>query len=155
MCGVAPVGCATATGCPILRSIVLNATRTRFATRARHRRITDRFGTEPSGTVRVVDLDPMRQVDDREALRAALDRLTPRQRICVVCRYWLGLTDVETAAATGLSLGTVKPTYVGHSAHCALISGRRGDTDPVTCRRPCPGGEPCLLNTATNARMPV
>ena len=109
MRGIAPVGCATRDRLSqYLRSIVLNAARTRFATRARHRRITDRFGTEPSGTVRVVDLDPMRQVDDREALRAALDRLTLRQRICVVCRYWLGLTDVETAAATGLSLGTVK-----------------------------------------------
>ena len=93
---------------PYLRSIVLNGARSRFATRARHRRIRDRFGGDPSGTLRVIDVDPMRRVDDREVVRVALDRLSPRQRVCVVSRYWLGLTDTEIADATGLAPGTVK-----------------------------------------------
>lgn len=50
----------------------------------------------------------MRGVDDRSVVTDALDGLSTNQRVCVVCRYWLGLTDTEIAEATGLSLGTVK-----------------------------------------------
>jgi RNA polymerase sigma factor (sigma-70 family) len=39
---------------------------------------------------------------------AALRRLGPRQRSVVVLRYWLGLTEAETAAELNCSVGTVK-----------------------------------------------
>jgi RNA polymerase sigma-70 factor (sigma-E family) len=45
---------------------------------------------------------------DRLDLVAALAGLAPRRRACVVLRYYLDLTEVETAAALGISLGTVK-----------------------------------------------
>jgi RNA polymerase sigma-70 factor (sigma-E family) len=80
-----------------LRSIVLNLARTRWSRTTRRRRLDDR-----------VHADPMRGADDRELLRAALAELTTNQRACIVCRYWLGLTDAQTAESTGLSLGTVK-----------------------------------------------
>ena len=38
----------------------------------------------------------------------ALDALTPRQRACVVLRYYDGLTEAETAHALGVSAGSVK-----------------------------------------------
>lgn len=38
----------------------------------------------------------------------ALAALGPRQRAVVVLRYWLDLTEAETAAALGCSVGTVK-----------------------------------------------
>jgi RNA polymerase sigma factor (sigma-70 family) len=39
---------------------------------------------------------------------AALRTLGPRQRAVVVLRFWLDLTEAETAAALGCSVGTVK-----------------------------------------------
>jgi RNA polymerase sigma-70 factor (sigma-E family) len=44
----------------------------------------------------------------REALMRALADLAPRQRACVVLRYFEDLTVADTAAALGCSEGTVK-----------------------------------------------
>ena len=41
-------------------------------------------------------------------LIAALQRLAPRQRAVIVLRYWMDLTEHETAAALACSAGTVK-----------------------------------------------
>ena len=46
--------------------------------------------------------------DDRLVLRAALARLTPKQRAVLVLRYFEDLTEVQTAAVLGCSAGTVK-----------------------------------------------
>jgi DNA-directed RNA polymerase specialized sigma24 family protein len=46
--------------------------------------------------------------EDRSELLDALDRLGPRQRAVVVLRYWLDLSEAETAAALNCSVGTVK-----------------------------------------------
>jgi RNA polymerase sigma-70 factor (sigma-E family) len=45
---------------------------------------------------------------DRRDLWTALGRLPRRQRAVVVLRYYEGLTEPETAAALGCSVGTVK-----------------------------------------------
>lgn len=47
-------------------------------------------------------------LDDRQALLDALRALGPRQRAVVVLRYWLDLSEAETAAALNCSVGTVK-----------------------------------------------
>ncbi|WP_182526472.1 SigE family RNA polymerase sigma factor [Nocardioides dongkuii] len=47
-------------------------------------------------------------LDQREALRAALQQLSPRQRAVVVLRYYDDLTERETAEALGIGIGTVK-----------------------------------------------
>ena len=47
-------------------------------------------------------------VDDRSVLGAALRALPPRQRAVVMLRYYLDLSEVETAALLGCSTGTVK-----------------------------------------------
>lgn len=91
-----------------LRSIVLNLARSRWATRARRQRLDDRTHADPTGSARQPEADPMRGADDRELLRAALQSLSTNQRACVVCRYWLGLTDAQIAESTGMALGTVK-----------------------------------------------
>jgi RNA polymerase sigma-70 factor (sigma-E family) len=84
-----------------VRRIVINENRNRF----RRQRVAERLTGAPpeSGTA-----DTTRQYDERSALMAALQRLGPRQRAVVVLRYWLGLTEAETAAELGCSVGTVK-----------------------------------------------
>lgn len=51
---------------------------------------------EASDTAAVVDL------------RQALLRIPARKRACIVLRYYYGLSEQETAATLGISLGTVK-----------------------------------------------
>jgi len=52
--------------------------------------------------------DVFAQVDARQALIAALDRLPARQRAVVVLRYFADQTEAQTAAAMGCSVGAVK-----------------------------------------------
>ena len=52
--------------------------------------------------------DAFAQVDARQALLAALDRLPARQRAVVVLRYFADQTESQTAAVMGCSVGTVK-----------------------------------------------
>lgn len=108
-----------------LRSTALNLVRSRFTRRSRRSRHDLRIARDPTSPARWSDADPMRHVDDRSDVADALGVLSPNQRICVVCRYWLGLTDSETAAATGMAPGTVK-THLRR----ALTTLRRDLADP-------------------------
>jgi RNA polymerase sigma-70 factor (sigma-E family) len=89
-----------------VRQIVINQNRNRF----RKHRVTERLTDSPpeSGVVDVAGIDTTREYDERSALIAALQRLGPRQRAVVVLRYWMDLTEHETAAALNCSVGTVK-----------------------------------------------
>jgi RNA polymerase sigma factor (sigma-70 family) len=46
--------------------------------------------------------------DQRVRISAALAALSPRQRECMVLRYYAGMTDTETAEAMGIAVGSVK-----------------------------------------------
>jgi RNA polymerase sigma-70 factor (sigma-E family) len=85
-----------------LRRIVVNANKNRF------RKL--RVGELLTGSV--PDLlsaaDGSDQWHDRAALIAALMDLPYGQRAAVVLRYWLDLTETETAAVLGCSVGNVK-----------------------------------------------
>jgi RNA polymerase sigma factor (sigma-70 family) len=48
------------------------------------------------------------RLEDRDELERGLRHLTDEQRTVIALRYYLGLTDAEVAAATGLPVGTVK-----------------------------------------------
>ena len=52
--------------------------------------------------------DAFAQVDARQALIAALDRLPSRQRAVVVLRYFADQTEAQTATVMGCSVGAVK-----------------------------------------------
>ena len=54
--------------------------------------------------------DDYADADLQAALWAALGRLSRRQRAAVVLRYYEDLTEADTAAALGVSVGTVKST---------------------------------------------
>jgi RNA polymerase sigma-70 factor (sigma-E family) len=52
--------------------------------------------------------DPADQVSERDAILAALRSLSPRQRACVVLRYYEDLPVTKVAALLGVGEGTVK-----------------------------------------------
>jgi RNA polymerase sigma-70 factor (sigma-E family) len=84
-----------------LRQIVVNENRNRF----RKQRVPERLtGSMPERN----GMDATLDLSDRSALMAALRALGPRQRAVVVLRYWLDLTETETAATLNCSVGTVK-----------------------------------------------
>lgn len=62
-------------------------------------------------------------VEDRDALWRALGALPRRQRAVVVLRYYEDLSEAETAAALGISAGTVK------SQAAKALTALRRDTD--------------------------
>jgi RNA polymerase sigma factor (sigma-70 family) len=67
----------------------------------------------------------MRHCDERSVLIAALQRLGPRQRAVIVLRYWMDLTEHETAAVLNCSAGTVK------SQASRALAALRKDTELV------------------------
>ena len=62
---------------------------------------------------------PYDDVDVAETVRAALARLTAKQRAVVVLRYFDDLTEADTASALGCAVGTVK------SVHAAALAKLR------------------------------
>jgi len=64
--------------------------------------------------------DPADQVSDRDAMLAALRSLSPRQRACVVLRYYEDLPVAKVAAALGVSEGTVKRYLSEAISHMAV-----------------------------------
>jgi len=68
--------------------------------------------------------DPADQVSDRDAVLTALRSLSPRQRACVVLRYYEDLPVAEVAATLRVGEGTVK-RYVSEamSLLAAQLSG--------------------------------
>jgi RNA polymerase sigma-70 factor (sigma-E family) len=53
-------------------------------------------------------VDATSQIDDRAQLVRAVARLAPRQRACVVLRFYVDSSVADTAAALGCSEGNVK-----------------------------------------------
>ena len=106
-----------------VRQIVINQNRNRF----RKHRVAERLTNAPpeSGPAGGAWTDTTRRYDDRSALIAALQRLGPRQRAVVVLRYWMDLTEHETAASLNCSVGTVK------SQGARALATLRHDTELV------------------------
>jgi len=86
-----------------VRRIVINANRSRL----RRRRVAEDLRADLADTLAVQPPSGEAGGADRSLLDA-LGRLGPRQRAVVVLRYWLDLSEAETAAALGCSVGTVK-----------------------------------------------
>ena len=89
-----------------VRQIVVNQNRNRF----RKHRVPERLTDSPPepGPAHAAWTDTTRHYDDRSVLIGALQRLGPRQRAVIVLRYWMDLTEHETAAVLNCSVGTVK-----------------------------------------------
>ena len=96
-----------------LRSAVLNGARSRL----RHRQVRRRRADAPPGVAPSAEAGAMVGAEHRRVV-AALRGLAERQREALVLKYYLELSEVEIAAAMGVSTGTVK-THV-HRGLAAL-----------------------------------
>jgi RNA polymerase sigma-70 factor (sigma-E family) len=84
--------------------------------------------------------DPMSAVDARDSLVRLLMRLPPRQRAVIVARYWEQLSEAESAALLGCSIGTVKSATARGLSRLRELSGSSGRT-PEDAADPEPARE--------------
>jgi RNA polymerase sigma-70 factor (sigma-E family) len=77
----------------------------RFVDGRRRRRLVELPSASPPDRA---GADEAGSASDRLTLRAALVRLSPRQRAVLVLRFYEDLTEVQAAAALGVSVNTVK-----------------------------------------------
>jgi RNA polymerase sigma factor (sigma-70 family) len=92
---------------PWLLTIVANEARNRRRTRGRRAALALRAAAEP----RAEGEDPESaalETERRERLLTAVERLRDDDRDVLACRYFLELSEEETAAALGIARGTVK-----------------------------------------------
>jgi len=85
-----------------VRKIMVNLFIDRARRQSRWRR------SAPLLAERVSVADPADEIVTRDAVQAALCELSPRQRACVVLRYYEDLTVADVAGALGLTDGSVK-----------------------------------------------
>ena len=93
---------------PWLLRIVANEARNRRRSAGRRSALALRAAQEPSGEAAPSPEATLLGAERREQLLAALNRLGEQDREAVACRYFLDLSEAETAAALGVRPGTVK-----------------------------------------------
>jgi RNA polymerase sigma-70 factor (sigma-E family) len=91
-----------------VRTSVLNGCRSRLRATARDERLA---AAGPAVTSATASAEQAVLVgEEHAAVLAALRRLPDRQREALVLRYYLDLSETETAASMGIGKGTVKST---------------------------------------------
>ncbi|MFC5907732.1 SigE family RNA polymerase sigma factor [Streptacidiphilus monticola] len=111
------------------RGVVANIARERIRSTVRERRRIALFWSRSPETVEGPDVAAVLDV------RAALVRLPFRKRACVVLRHAFDLSEKDTAAALGISVGTVKSQTSKGMAELEGILGARAVGDLVAGRR--------------------
>ena len=92
---------------PWLLTIVANEARNRRRTRGRRAGLALRAAAEPQATAEDPE-EAALATERRERLLTAVERLRDDDRDILACRYFLELSEDETAAALGIARGTVK-----------------------------------------------
>jgi RNA polymerase sigma-70 factor (ECF subfamily) len=94
---------------PWLLSIVANEARNRRRAAGRREALALRASAEvASGDAALCPEAALLGAERREELLAAVNRLDEHHRLAIACRYFLQLSEDETAAALGCRRGTVK-----------------------------------------------
>jgi RNA polymerase sigma factor (sigma-70 family) len=94
---------------PWLLRIVANETRNLSRSRRRRAALALRLGTaEPAGPAADGPVDDVLAAERRARLLAVVNGLPERERQVVACRYFLELSEAETAQVLGWPLGSVK-----------------------------------------------
>ncbi len=87
---------------PYVRQMMVHASVDRWRQRRRHREQLQAAAVEPASG------DQASEIADRDLLLRALGALPAGQRAVLVLRYFCDLTEAQTAATLGCSLGSVK-----------------------------------------------
>ncbi|MET9960371.1 SigE family RNA polymerase sigma factor [Streptomyces sp. NPDC006326] len=111
------------------RGVVANMARERIRSAVRERRRIALFWSRSPEQVAGPDVAAVLDV------RTALARLPFRKRSCVVLRHAFDLSEKDTAAALGISVGTVKSQTSKGMAELERILGTRAVGDLVAGRR--------------------
>ena len=118
---------------PWLVTIVANAARNRRTAAARHPTLELTDVVERPADERTMSPETLALSEEqRRELLAAVNELRADDRRVIACRYFLDLSEAETADALGCARGTVKSRLSGHWAGCgcswrqAVISPRGG-----------------------------
>jgi RNA polymerase sigma factor (sigma-70 family) len=93
---------------PWLLRIVANEARNRRRAAGRRTALALRAAQVPSGEAAPSPEAALLDAERRGQLVAALERLSESDREAITCRYFLDLSEAETAAALGVRRGTVK-----------------------------------------------
>ena len=94
---------------PWLLTIVANEARNRRRSAGRRERLALRAAEDPlSGGAVPSPETVILEAEQREALLAAVEDLREEDRLVLSCRYFLGLSEEETASVLGWRRGTVK-----------------------------------------------
>ena len=93
---------------PWLLTIVANEARNRRRTRGRRAVLALRAATAVPGAPAEDPEEAALATERRQRLLTAVERLRDDDRDVLACRYFLDLSETETAAALGIARGTVK-----------------------------------------------
>jgi RNA polymerase sigma-70 factor (ECF subfamily) len=94
---------------PWLLRIVGNEARNRVRARSRREGLVNQVaGADVSGGAAPPPEAAVLESEQRDELIAAISALAPDERLAVIGRFFLGLTDEEAAAALGIRRGAVK-----------------------------------------------
>ena len=94
---------------PWLLEIVANEARNKRRTAGRRAAVELRVATAvPPGDAAPSPEGALLDTERRDTLLAALATLREEERLVIACRYFLDLSEAETAAAAGIRRGTVK-----------------------------------------------
>ena len=132
-----------------VRRAVVNGVRGGFRHRAIERREEAKWSGEGRG-----QRDSADDVVERDAVRHALASLPSRQRAAVVLRYFEDLSEADTAAALGTSVGTVK-AHVSRGLDRLRDALEEADADVVAdTRPPAPPGLESSVTSGLESREP-
>jgi RNA polymerase sigma factor (sigma-70 family) len=94
---------------PWLLAIVANEARNRRRSAGRRERLALRVAAQvPSGAAAPTPEGTVVAAELRRELLSAVERLPEEQRLAIACRYFLDLSEEETARVLGVRPGTVK-----------------------------------------------
>jgi RNA polymerase sigma-70 factor (ECF subfamily) len=111
---------------PWLLAIVANEARNRRRSTARRELYELQAAPAPAAAVLHPEAAAI-AADRRRQLLEALEQLPERERVIVACRFWLDLSEEETAKAAGVARGTVKSRTSRAVARLQSILGEGSD----------------------------
>jgi len=113
---------------PWLLRIVANEARNRRRSAGRRAALALRAAEEgPSGGAAPSPEGALLAGQERERLLAAVNGLREEERLVIACRYFLELSEEETAAALGVRHGTVKSRTSRALARLRAVLAEHGD----------------------------